>query len=167
MNLCNPKPAHPLARSLRMTFAAAPFAAACATLALAAGNARADAAAGGVESPLLAIATPPADTPAARALDESYAVRLHDRIAASADYPNSREARQLQPTGAVGLWIEIDRQGHVLDAKITSGSGQRLLDLQALHTLRNLRYPAFPAQAYAGEASHGFAMTLDYAPTRP
>ncbi|MBP6676424.1 MAG: TonB family protein [Vitreoscilla sp.] len=107
--------------------------------------------------------TPPADNAAqARQASAQYVSQLRAYLNSIKRYPNSREARQLRPTGVVKTWLYLDRSGQVLDAGIDTSSGTALLDTEALRTLRNGHYPAFPADAFAGEASHRFVVPLEY-----
>ena len=128
------------------------------------GAAHAQTAAGSPEPQLMALAKTQSVTPAELTLSGLYAASVRDQVAGFAKYPHSREAEQLQPAGRVGLWVELDRSGQLVDARITSASAHKLLDLQALRDVRNARYAAFPPGAFAGEASHRFLMTIDYAP---
>ena len=128
------------------------------------GAARAQTAAASPEPQLMALAQTQSVTAAERTLSGLFAVSVREQIAGSARYPATREAFQLQPAGRVGLWVEIDRKGQLVDARVTAASAHKLLDAQALRDVRNVRYAAFPAGAYAGEASHRFLMTIDYAP---
>ena len=107
--------------------------------------------------------TPPVDNAAqARQASAQYVSQLRAHLNSIKRYPNSREARQLRPTGVVKAWLDLDRSGQVLDAGIEASSGTALLDNEALRTLRNGRYPAFPAEAFGGEARHRFVVPLEY-----
>lgn len=108
-------------------------------------------------------APPPVDTGAqARQASAQYVSQLRAYLNSIKRYPNSREARQLRPTGVVKTWVELDRSGQVLDAGIDTSSGTALLDNEALRTLRTGHYPAFPAEAFGGEARHRFVVPLEY-----
>lgn len=155
-------PALAQTRPVRLAFGHAASIIASSLLVLLAGAARAESQAEADALRPVAMATSPSAEPSARRLDDRYAATLHDEIAAAARYPNSREARQLRPKGRVGMWVELDRSGQLVDARIVSGSGQNLLDMEALRNVRNGRYAAFPAAAFAGENSHRFALTLEY-----
>jgi TonB family protein len=65
------------------------------------------------------------------------------------------------------MWVELDRSGRVLDAKVTASSGQKLLDVEALRDLRNGHYSAFPTTAFGGENNHRFLVTLEYELAHP
>lgn len=108
-------------------------------------------------------APPPVDTAAqARQASAQYVSQLRAYLNSIKRYPNSREARQLRPTGVVKAWLELDRNGQLLEAGLEASSGTALLDNEALRTLRNGRYPAFPAEAFGGEARHRFVVPLEY-----
>ena len=77
-------------------------------------------------------------------------------------YPTSREARLTRPEGTVRLWLEIGRGGQVLDAGLLASSGSNLLDAEALSLARGGQFPPFPDQAYPGQASHRFVVSLKY-----
>ena len=76
--------------------------------------------------------------------------------------PNSREARQLRPQGTVKVWIEIDRAGQLLSSGVDTSAGSLLLDNEALRTVRNGRFPPFPAEAFAGQSFHRFVVPIEY-----
>lgn len=119
-----------------------------------------------------AVPAPPPPSPApapavdhaaqARQASAGYVGQLRAYLNSIKRYPNSREARQLRPTGVVKAWLELDRSGQLLDAGIEASSGTALLDNEALRTLRNGRYPAFPTEAFAGEGRHRFLVPLEY-----
>jgi len=114
--------------------------------------------------PPVAAPTPPAPPPPApsRNVDEGYLGELRGYLNGIKRYPNSREARQLKPQGTVRVWIELDRAGQVLGAGIHAGSGSLILDNEALRTVRNGRYPAFPADAFNGQSFHRFVVPIEY-----
>jgi protein TonB len=98
----------------------------------------------------------------ARQASAQYVSQLRAYLNSIKRYPNSREARQLRPTGVVKTWLDLDRSGQVIDAGIEASSGTALLDNEALRTLRTGHYPAFPAEAFGGEARHRFVVPLEY-----
>jgi protein TonB len=110
-----------------------------------------------VPAPAVTAAAVPARNP-----DQVYLGELRGYLNGIKRYPTSREARQLRPQGTAKVWIEIDRAGQLLGAGIELSSGSLLLDNEALRTVRNGRYPAFPADAYGGQSSHRFVMSLEY-----
>jgi protein TonB len=50
----------------------------------------------------------------------------------------------------------------VLGAGVHAGSGSLILDNEALRTVRNGRYPAFPADAFTGQSFHRFVVPIEY-----
>lgn len=109
----------------------------------------------------------PAPTPAPKpvsnaSLDDRYVSELRAYLNSVKRYPTSREARQSRPTGTVRVWLEVDRQGQLLDAGIEQSSESPLLDKEALRTVRTGHFPAFPAEAFAGQAKHRFVIALEY-----
>ena len=101
-------------------------------------------------------------TNAAQSAEEVYISELRAYLISIKRYPTSREARQLRPQGTVKIWIEIDRTGHLLGAGVEVSAGTLLLDNEALRTVRNGRYPAFPTEAFAGQASRRFVIPIEY-----
>lgn len=94
--------------------------------------------------------------------ESRYLAELRSYINSIKRYPTSREARQLRPTGTVKVWILLDREGQILDAGVEAASDSMLLDREALRTVRNGRYPAFPSDAFAGQGTHRFVVSIEY-----
>jgi protein TonB len=107
---------------------------------------------------------PPPAQPASPSVkpEDAYLGQLRSYVNSIKRYPTSREARQLRPQGTVRVWIEIDRAGQLLGTGVEGSSGSLLLDNEALRTLRNGRFPAFPPEAFAGQNSHRFVMAVEY-----
>ncbi len=101
-------------------------------------------------------------TNAAHNAEEGYVNELRAYLISIKRYPTSREARQLRPQGTVKIWIEIDRAGQLLSAGVELSAGTLLLDNEALRTVRNGRYPAFPTEAFAGQTSRRFVIPIEY-----
>jgi len=95
-------------------------------------------------------------------LENEYAGRIRSMLNAAKRYPNSREARQLRPQGTVKVWIEVDRTGRLLGSGIEASAGTLLLDNEALRTVRNVVYSAFPAELFVGQASRRFIIPIEY-----
>ena len=120
------------------------------------------------------VAPPPTITapPAVRAApgsqvatpEQIYSARLLEYVNGIKRYPTGREARQLRPQGIVKVWVELDRNGDLLDSGIENSAGILMLDQEALRSVRNGRYPAMPAEAYAGQAKHRFVVAMEYLP---
>jgi len=123
-----------------------------------------------IEKPQVHQAPPPApppialptQAPASSSVSSIYEAQLRAYLEKIKRYPTSREARLTRPQGAVRVWLEISRSGQVLGAGVLSSSGSNLLDGEALKTLKNGFYPAFPDEAYVGESAHKFSATLSY-----
>jgi protein TonB len=103
--------------------------------------------------------TPPAPVASA---DDGYRGALRSYLNGIKRYPNSREARQLRPRGTVRVWLELDRSGALQGAGIDTGSGSLLLDHEALRTVRTGRYPPFPVEAFTGQGSHRFVVSIEF-----
>ena len=106
-------------------------------------------------------APPPPPAPS-RNVDDGYLGELRGYLNGIKRYPNSREARQLRPQGTVRVWIELDRAGKLLGAGIDTGSGSLILDNEALRTVRNGRYPPFPAEGFADQSFHRFIVPIEF-----
>jgi protein TonB len=104
---------------------------------------------------------PKADAGAAS--QSAYFASLRNYLANIKRYPTSREARQQRPSGTVQLWLEIGRDGKFRDAGIEQSSTSSILDQAALSTVRQGNYPAFPADAWPGQPSRRFTLSLEYA----
>ena len=104
----------------------------------------------------------PTQAPASSSVSSVYEAQLRAYLEKIKRYPTSREARLTRPQGAVRVWLEISRSGQVLGVGVMSSSGSNLLDGEALKTLKNGFYPAFPDEAYVGESAHKFSATLSY-----
>jgi len=77
-------------------------------------------------------------------------------------YPTSREARSQRPAGTVQVGIELSRDGKLRDVKVEKSAESIILDQAALATVRQGSYPAFPANAWPGQASWRFSISLEY-----
>jgi protein TonB len=108
-------------------------------------------------------AAPPAQPPDSAAVNSSYAARVRAAIEAQKHYPMSKDARLEQPRGTVGVWVELTRDGTIVDAGIEESAGS-ILDRQALETVRRATYPPFPAGAYPGQSQQRFAASLNFIP---
>jgi len=111
------------------------------------------------------VVTPPApraNAAPAHNVSEQYLGELRTYLNGIKRYPTSREARQLRPQGLVKVWLEIDRAGQLLGVGVEASSGTLLLDNEALRTVRNGRYQAFPAEAFAGQPTHRFVIPIEY-----
>lgn len=108
------------------------------------------------------IAAPPQPARSTANPESDYSGRLIAYLNSIKRYPTSREARLQRPTGTVRVWVEIQRDGSFKDAGIEATSDSMILDGAALSTVRQGRYPAFPAEIWDGQASRRFVVNLDY-----
>lgn len=94
--------------------------------------------------------------------DDSYIARLRAYVLSRKKYPSGRDASLIKPVGTARAWIVLDRQGGVREAGIEQSSDSIILDNEALKLLRSGSYPAFPDEAFAGQATHRFMFDLEY-----
>ena len=106
--------------------------------------------------------TPPA--PVSANLEAGYIAKLRAYIDSSKRYPTGREASLMRPAGMVRIWLELDRNGQLLDSGIEQSSHSMLLDHAALSTVRRGEYPNFPADVWPGSNSHRFTVDINYTP---
>jgi protein TonB len=104
----------------------------------------------------------PSLAPAPAILQSKYEAQLLAYLEKIKRYPTSREARQTRAQGVVKVWLELSRDGMLMNAGIESSSGSNLLDNEALRTLRGGNFPSFSTEVFPGEASHRFSARLDY-----
>lgn len=120
--------------------------------------------------PPRAIETPRVEAPPAPtapridvgAIQVSYERIIRGYLESIKRYPTSREARSQRPTGKVGLWLEVNRDGSLKDAGVAKTSDSIILDNAALGTVRQGKLPSFPPEAYPGQTSHRFTVSLEY-----
>ena len=110
----------------------------------------------------LIAAVSPGPSLAARAVADNYEAALRNALQSAEHYPNSREARQLRPTGTVALWIEVGRDGSVLGTGIQDRSSSPLLDDQALRSARSSRVPMPPAELFGASGSRRFVVAVEF-----
>src|SRR6185312_3226023 len=96
-------------------------------------------------APAAAAPAPSANTAAERA---SWQAQLVGWLERYKRYP--RLAREQRQEGIVSLHFAIDRQGHVLDARIARGSGDPLLDEEALALVQRAQPLPAPPPDIAG-----------------
>ena len=104
---------------------------------------------------------PPAQ-PTTAADDDAYAARVRAYLESIKHYPTSKEARLQRPRGTVNVWVVVNRSGDMKEAGIEDSSGSMILDGAALNTVRGASYPAFPPDAFKGQATHRFTVQLNY-----
>ena len=99
---------------------------------------------------------------AAAAAESTYFAAVRSYINSVTRYPTSREARSQRPAGTVQVGIELSRDGKLRDVKVEKSAESIILDQAALATVRQGSYPAFPANAWPGQASWRFSISLEY-----
>ncbi len=110
-----------------------------------------------------AIEVPPVRTgPSVGQIQAGYESIILGYIESIKRYPTSREARSQRPQGKVALLLEIGRDGSLKSVSVSRSSDSIILDNAALATARQGRYPPFPADAYPGQATHRFSVTLEF-----
>jgi periplasmic protein TonB len=107
---------------------------------------------------------PPPPVPVNNNAADGYIAKLRAYIDSSKRYPTGREASLMRPAGMVRIWLELDRNGHLLDSGIEQSSHSMLLDHAALSTVRRGEYPSFPADVWPGGNSHRFTVDINYTP---
>jgi protein TonB len=95
-------------------------------------------------------------------LEAQYAATLRTNIDARTVVPDSVEFRLRRPRGETRVSFTLDREGLVLDAKVTHTSGSDILDRQAVSIVKAGRYPPFPQAAFRDESRHSFLVTLEF-----
>lgn len=91
--------------------------------------------------------------------EAAYGRKLLAHIERRKRYPAA--ARAANATGSVRLSISIDRNGQLRGARVTGGSGHKILDEEALATARRAApYPAPPDSV--GGKSYSFSVTLRF-----
>jgi protein TonB len=113
-------------------------------------------------SPSEAVQAPPARSVASGNLDSQYAATLRTNIDSRTSLPTSAEYRLLKPHGEVRVNFTLDRSGMMVASELARSSGSTPLDRHALEIVRTGHYPPFPNDAFQGESSHSFFITLEF-----
>ncbi|CAN5320108.1 hypothetical protein BH09PSE6_BH09PSE6_23350 [soil metagenome] len=95
-------------------------------------------------------------------MSDAYTNRLREYVQSIQRNPSGREARLQRPTGIVRVWMDVTRAGELIEAGIDKPSGSMILDSEAMRTVRQGRYPAFPEEAFAGQPHHRFVISMEY-----
>ncbi len=102
----------------------------------------------------------------ARAADSdatsSYVDAVRAALARGKRFPTGREVSLEQPSGRSQVTFSLSRRGKVVAAKTTQSSNSTPLDDMAKQLVRRAKYPAFPGDAWSGEAVHNFVVTYDF-----
>jgi periplasmic protein TonB len=112
---------------------------------------------------LVASATMPAPAPDTRPdLEAEYAASLRADIDRRTHAPDSVQYRLHRPSGEVRVGFVVMRNGEAKAVRVLRSSGSSILDDAAQTTVSSGHYPAMPAKAFAGEAEHMFAVTIEF-----
>jgi protein TonB len=112
---------------------------------------------------LVASATMPAPAPDTRPdLEAEYAASLRADIDRRTHAPDSMQYRLRRPSGEVRVGFVVMRNGEAKAVRVLRSSGSSILDDAAQTTVSSGHYPAMPAKAFAGEAEHMFAVTIEF-----
>ncbi|MBG6246315.1 energy transducer TonB [Candidatus Symbiopectobacterium sp. 'North America'] len=99
----------------------------------------------------------------AQALENSYIQALRGQIEQLKRYPTGRQASLERPEGNVEIWLEVDRNGRVLNSGINQKATSMLLNRAATSTLQSItQVRPFPAEAFAGQNTKRFLATFYY-----
>lgn len=106
---------------------------------------------------------PPAPRVSAQAIENGYLVALRHDLEQYKRYPSGRQASLERPQGNVDIWLEIDRNGRVLDSGIANKASSMLLNRAATSTLQSItQVKPFPSDAFVGQTSKRFTATFNY-----
>lgn len=79
---------------------------------------------------------------------ENFAGTLQAWLLKHKRYPHRARSRRMQ--GVVEVWFQIDENGNLLDARISKGSGHKVLDRATLDLLKRVSpFPKPPAELFA------------------
>ena len=95
-------------------------------------------------------------------LDAEYAAGLRADIDRRTHAPDSVQYRLHRPTGEVRVGFVVMRNGESKAVRVLRSSGSPILDDAAQATVSSGHYPPMPAKAFAGEAEHMFAVTIEF-----
>lgn len=112
---------------------------------------------------LVAAVTAPAPAPnASPDLEAEYAASLRAYIDRRTHAPDSAQYRLHRPSGEVRVGFVVMRDGAAKAVRVLRSSGSSILDGAAQTTVSSGHYPPMPAKAFAGEAEHMFAVTIEF-----
>jgi periplasmic protein TonB len=114
---------------------------------------------------LIASAAMPAPAPVTHPdLEAEYAASLRADIDRRTHAPDSLQYRLRRPAGEVRVGFVVMRSGEAKAVRVLRSSGSSILDDAAQTTVASGRYPPMPDKAFAGEAQHMFAVTIEFRP---
>lgn len=114
-------------------------------------------------APAPVVSTPAPPKVNAQALENSYIQALRSQIEQLKRYPTGRQASLERPEGNVEIWLEVDRNGRVLNSGINQKAASMLLNRAATSTLQSItQVRPFPAEAFAGQNTKRFLATFHY-----
>jgi protein TonB len=112
---------------------------------------------------LVASASMSAPAPETRPdLEAEYAAGLRADIDRRTHAPDSAQYRLRRPSGEVRVGFVVMRNGEAKAVRVLRSSGSSILDDAAQTTVSSGHYPPMPAKAFAGEAEHMFAVTIEF-----
>ncbi len=112
---------------------------------------------------LVAAVTAPAPAPnTSPDLEAEYASSLRADIDRRTHAPDSAQYRLHRPSGEVRVGFVLMRDGAAKAVRVLRSSGSSILDDAAQATVSSGHYPPMPAKAFAGEAEHMFAVTIEF-----
>jgi len=115
------------------------------------------------DAALVASASMPAPAPDTHPdLEAEYAAGLRADIDRRTHAPDSAQYRLHRPSGEVRVGFVVMRNGEAKAVRVLRSSGSSILDDAAQNTVSSGHYPPMPAKAFAGEAEHMFAVTIEF-----
>jgi protein TonB len=95
-------------------------------------------------------------------LEGEYAANLRADIDRRTHAPDSAQYRLRRPSGEVRVGFVVMRNGATKGIRVLRSSGSSILDEAAQSTVSSGHYPPMPTKAFAGEAEHMFAVTIEF-----
>jgi protein TonB len=108
---------------------------------------------------------PTVQAPENHSAEAAYVGRLHAIVERHTAPPDSPAYRLSHPSGEVVIAFSLSRGGDVSNVRVLRSSGSAILDRQALQIVAGQRYPAMPADVFAGAASHPFTVPVTFLPS--
>lgn len=106
---------------------------------------------------------PPASSSVSHAdLEAQYAAGLRADIDRRTHPPDSMQYRLRHPTGEVRVRFSVTRNGEPRNVTLLHSSGFSILDEAAVTVVSSGIYAPMPANVFAGEPQHVFAVTIEF-----